>query len=910
MSVYLESVHIAGIMGIPNELQLDFTAPLTLIYAPNGTGKTSTWTAVKALMSTGIDTDIVCRAAESKPSSVMGRLRIGDVRCTATATTGGLTLESPGHGRVTGTTALRWLAPEVDTTGIQTKGGVLKDRLISQITGCRFLPAESLLYLIDNGEESTELRRKLFADLTGTSALQAEVRETTRYRNKLSQELDIVSRELQTIEEQMQAFVAVHNPDSSDSMHLIGEAASVAGIQVPSEASVQDTVSLLRQAETSKSASLETSRAAYTTWRSIDSTYPDLDSDVAAASAALKAATGAREAAQQALSRAQSELEPGRAARALQQYESFRKEFAKITALVATEGRTKGLMESPVGSLRDLLRPFESEYAIESRLEALQVLDRTRHAYRNQISERQELLERKKKLLEGLSNPSRDLQTRLDEKTVERSEVAARIRRQSDLATSLRASAQNLVADSRLSVCPCCSHRWQSVDALLAAIAEGDRGGQTDPRLQQELNAVEEAIRQLQVEYAAASAIEEQCRKLENKLREVNPLLERTEQLALTNGVPRTRLLEDTDTLQEVYTLRSSLNIWRILEALEKLAGDLNETQTVDAVLSGQSGRGEDLKITATHAEQTESERKLVLEREQATLLSSSQLVTRCEEQAVKLARIRHERDAAIEQLRAAGLFAGQQTAAALNEGMSIVERLRSLITQVSAAVEASAAIAARERIAANQKVLQSKQDRITREVALADQLIELLSQAEKRAGRQFFEKLGPAVGTLFDHMQVNRVFRNLEISAVKESFRLDGQLDDGVSLDPGSHFSQGQRQDLALSMFLVRAASLGGSFFLDEPLLHLDDLNRTALLDCLRACILGTASSSRPVRLVITTANWSVARLLMQKFYGVRRSGADACLRVIQLSGNVRIGISQSVIFPAGDKGAESSVH
>ena len=240
---------------------------------------------------------------------------------------------------------------------------------------------------------------------------------------------------------------------------------------------------------------------------------------------------------------------------------------------------------------------------------------------------------------------------------------------------------------------------------------------------------------------------------------------------------------------------------------------------------------------------------------------------------------------------------------------MTALERLNNLIAQISAAVEASAAIAAREKIAANQKALEAEQNRIQQEVEQAERLIQLLTQAEQHAGQQFFERLGHAVATLFDHMQVNRVFRNLEISAVKESFHLNGRLDDKVSLDPGSHFSQGQRQDLALSMFLVRAASLGGSFFLDEPLVHLDDLNRTALLDCLRACVIGSAAS-RPVRLVVTTASWSVARHLMQKFSGTNQAGSSPLLRVIQLSGNVKHGLTHDVVFPVGPSDANFVVH
>jgi len=448
------------------------------------------------------------------------------------------------------------------------------------------------------------------------------------------------------------------------------------------------------------------------------------------------------------------------------------------------------------------------------------------------------------------------------------------------------------------------------MDALLAAIAEGDRGAHTDPHLKQELEVAETAIGQLQVQYATASATEEQCRKVEARLDELNASIQLTERLALDNNVILPRLLDDSDTLEEVYMLRSFLDIWRILEALDDLGDNLDKTQTIETTLSTLSLRVDSLKAFTADAEQVEADCRLLIEREQSALRSSAEFVNRFEEQTSKLTRIKHERDTALEQLRSTGLLSGQQTAAAMNKARAALARLSSLITQISAAVEVSVAIATRERIAENQSALRSRYDRIRQEVALANRLINELTQTEKTAGEQFFHKLGPAVGMLFDHMQVNRVLKNLGISAVKGSFRLDGELDDGVSLDPGSYFSQGQKQDLALSMFLVRAASLGGSFFLDEPLVHLDDLNRTALLDCLRACVLGTASSPRPVRLVVTTANWSVARHLMQKFYSVRRPVAGPWLRVIQLSGNVRQGLSQSIVFPTGQENTETLLH
>jgi exonuclease SbcC len=112
--------------------------------------------------------------------------------------------------------------------------------------------------------------------------------------------------------------------------------------------------------------------------------------------------------------------------------------------------------------------------------------------------------------------------------------------------------------------------------------------------------------------------------------------------------------------------------------------------------------------------------------------------------------------------------------------------------------------------------------------------------------------------------------------------------------MDPDRRFSQGQKQDFALSIFLARARGLGGTFFLDEPLAHLDDLNRVALLDVFRAICLESQSK---LSIVLTTASKPVLRHIVEKFARVRRMEAGSgkkipILKVIGLEGNPRSGI------------------
>jgi ABC-type lipoprotein export system ATPase subunit len=102
---------------------------------------------------------------------------------------------------------------------------------------------------------------------------------------------------------------------------------------------------------------------------------------------------------------------------------------------------------------------------------------------------------------------------------------------------------------------------------------------------------------------------------------------------------------------------------------------------------------------------------------------------------------------------------------------------------------------------------------------------------------------------------------------------------------------SDGQRQDLALAIFLAQARTLQGTFFLDEPLLHLDDVNTVGVIDVFRVL----AMEDRDLRLVVTTANERLVRLFEEKFRPVDVPGRVA-LRVIELEGNPRVGVTARV--------------
>jgi exonuclease SbcC len=133
----------------------------------------------------------------------------------------------------------------------------------------------------------------------------------------------------------------------------------------------------------------------------------------------------------------------------------------------------------------------------------------------------------------------------------------------------------------------------------------------------------------------------------------------------------------------------------------------------------------------------------------------------------------------------------------------------------------------------------------------------------------------------LFARMHANEVYNSLSVA--KEDGNLCWTaLADETAMDASSYFSQGQRQDLALSLYLARARQLDGTFFLDEPIAHLDDLNRVAMLDIFRLLTQTEPNS----RMVLTTASDSLARHFSQKFSTL---ASKKTVRIISLKGNPR---------------------
>ncbi|MFT6319088.1 MAG: exonuclease SbcC [Granulosicoccus sp.] len=158
----------------------------------------------------------------------------------------------------------------------------------------------------------------------------------------------------------------------------------------------------------------------------------------------------------------------------------------------------------------------------------------------------------------------------------------------------------------------------------------------------------------------------------------------------------------------------------------------------------------------------------------------------------------------------------------------------------------------------------------------------------------QEIQPLSKIISTLYLRAQGNKFVFSVE-ACPSDKGLLDWKInlgEEGKTLNKILSFSQGQRQDLALAIFLARARSLGGTFFLDEPLAHLDDLNRVALLDTLRIIVSEKKPSNETPRLVITTASNNLLRHLREKFGLVEGGEGSPALCIYEMNGNPVVGI------------------
>jgi len=180
------------------------------------------------------------------------------------------------------------------------------------------------------------------------------------------------------------------------------------------------------------------------------------------------------------------------------------------------------------------------------------------------------------------------------------------------------------------------------------------------------------------------------------------------------------------------------------------------------------------------------------------------------------------------------------------------------------------------------------------------DQALEAAALFREKANSYCAEQLDrlfDVVSPMFSRVQANEVFDSLHRGPMNNPFAWVAKSSScEFTLSP--HFSMGQRQDLALAIFLARARGVKGTFFLDEPVIHLDDLNRVALMDTFRMLVL---ESEPGCNFVMTTARRDFVRHMAEKFANVPAVHGMPPLRIYELDGSPRVGVRVAKEWCAG---------
>ncbi|MFH5070350.1 AAA family ATPase [Enterobacter cloacae complex sp. 2024EL-00215] len=475
-----------------------------------------------------------------------------------------------------------------------------------------------------------------------------------------------------------------------------------------------------------------------------------------------------------------------------------------------------------------------------------------------------------------------------------------------DTLTQLIILGERIVSHSGESHCPLCSHDWEGNASLMEAIRQSE--SMLSPALhalktelrqtEEEMGQLREEIRGLKVKRDRATSYQERLRRADKTFLEQKALLDVEWLTPLTPETWRHETLEN-------YLTR--LNMGRMIaEFADKIrqAERLLDDQTLrnDVALGDlpeeyrsrltTTQRTHEVLLTNLARQQAELELKLGQE---SVLLN--ELISERNHIEIVLRGYRETWDSfrTLWDSFTGNAPVSQKTLSeyknTLDNDLTADENITLLYEKAKLAVHAAVAgedytlLLSEEKELRQRIELQAKRKQVA-SVALS----EVTHEIEKLADARINELIVPA-SELFSRMHANEVYKGLNIAGKGElrwRALVEGPGDNDDALVADSYFSQGQRQDLALSLYLARARSLGGTFFLDEPVAHLDDLNRAAMVDIFRVLSVQNPNMS----LVLTTNSDLLRRHLIQKYALL----SDQALTVITMTGNPHQGVDVTV--------------
>ncbi|TXC74322.1 AAA family ATPase [Sphingorhabdus soli] len=914
----IDKIEIQGFRGLAKPLPVDLRSPLTVLYAPNGTGKTTICDAAEWVVTGKVarlcvgpsfdETILRPKFDNSFRTEVTAHIRINGSVHRVRRRIGELCL-AEGNGNwhpVNLSDLLEKLAPE-------GAGKAHYKRTIHQrqeyIRGTRFLSSDTLAILLD--PEAEDRRQEIFSDLLGTRHLLEAENKLEKLKTALKKEERRLVSSFDSITEELADL----------------ERAGLTAPEVPARASIEAAERLLNLQ--SSDAALETrvqqvvgaiagQRQQYAQRRlniaMLRVQIPqisDLQRNAAEAENGRKAAEATSAKIRPQLVKLQEEAasivgrRQGLRARVTDLAEGREQLKTASSSVLVHYGRLGAEQPGKLSLSQSFARTRDWELSDDARQvkrAAVQALSFGLPEYRRR---RAELEIKQGELITSTTALEIDAELKASRgSTVQDQarlrELRRRLEVEAEPVQRLQMLARELAAhEAHGTDCPACGHDWETTDLLRRALET------ISERTPASLEAIERQIAVLEKDLSAQNALEVEAAAREEAHQvltgEISRLIsscaefEQNAARWLTTPVP-----DEADHILQ--RLLISLDLADALRSLDKAQGLIGrfvsfdtEIPLEDASAAALTSISNLLAASSASLGELEASHNAILYQIQDAeqQISAADAAARAYE--TQEAQARNRLDVLTQSWSALGISEpiNRETLEKVSlqdegtEASLLKAEVEAEAARASAELEARLVVASRKR--EKRSEVSSELERLQAQLQSTSNALLAFSGHAAVESKARISGLTASVNAIFSRLHSNRVID--EISLGEATLYWAGGC--GAERIEPPEFSHGQRQDLALALFLARARSIGGSFILDEPMAHLDDLNRVGLIDVFRSIAIEQEGLTN---VLVTTASRSLTRHLAEKFARVGdtlRAEGGSAMRVVELEGNTRSGVN-----------------
>ncbi|CAK0769624.1 hypothetical protein CCP2SC5_490010 [Azospirillaceae bacterium] len=783
---FLDNLSIQAFRGFDKPQILDFSAPLTLICAANGSGKTSLCEAIEWLLLGRVDrlgnNDLrCCLSPEERSTEVKSLLR---------------TME--GHVEILRT-------PERVLIGDGQKKKTLKemqllDRLVpltksaaqsaqreadirrQWLGGARFFSGERVAVLLDNDEDQQQSRIKILADLLGTKDWLAYQEKLSNIAESLHQKATPLNKDIQQLNGQIQILA---NAASLERTSILREGAlayrrllEILGADVSSQpsTSAESFQTLVNGAERlvaeqqnhSKSvrAALNEVREKWTnpeTW-TIEDDRKKLIS--------VKNTIFLLES----------------------QYNDVRRREEKLNQLITW---LDDLSKLNIDQETSIITFFERSSSINFDLTMLNIEARQTEYCLSQVERFNAVKAQLTTMTETLSkNDLANLDPvvfydQIRQETIRLGSLQQALKNVADPLSRLQHLALHVLetlADDH-HCCPACGHNWGSVVELRAAISQGGASATTIiTDLTQQIQEVEMAISKIRT--LAENA--ERCIKLNS---ERDAFLAQVSKLQL----PTDAQVDQAILMNHLQYIRQAIIMKKLKESLETFSSSgwikLPIAQIFSAILQDidiQEKLSYEISLNMEKAKKEVDRLEVRIRSLENVLFTWSFLAKDTTPTNEALADIEHK---AVERERS------------LADAEGILDVLRTCLRQLKQRELTLDLEKKRDKAQRQYDAFIAEKNRIM-------SFIEKISSHRVAFERRQIQALENVMNSLFIRMQANEMFNRVVSSRDGASMRWSASAGDESTFDTKAHFSQGQRQDMALALFFGEGEKLRWHFY------------------------------------------------------------------------------------------------